>query len=131
MNDETRLRVLVVDDVFDIRLLIRTRLAEDPKISVVGEAADPDEALRLADALQPQVVVTDLFASTGRTGFLTRMRELLPQACIVLCSASSRSDEVVVSALAEGADGYLDKGEGFSGLGDRLLDLCQRRRSPS
>lgn len=129
MADGPPLRVLVVDDVFDIRFLVRTRLAEDEQISVVGEAADPEEALRLAESLRPEAVVTDLFTSSA--AYLTELRALLPRACILLCSAASRADDAVINGLAGGADGYLDKGEGFSRIGERLLELCQRKGGSS
>ena len=128
---DTRVRVLLVDDVFDIRFLIRTRLEEEEGVDIVGEAADPDDAVRLATALQPEAVITDLFASVADAGYLARLRGALPQSCIVLCSAASRTDDAVVRAFAEGANGYLDKGEGFAGIGQRLLEVCEGNRRPS
>lgn len=53
------IRVVVVDDEADLRLLVRSLLSLDPRISVVGEAADGPEALEVFDRLRPDVLVLD------------------------------------------------------------------------
>lgn len=50
---------VVVDDEADLRLLVRSLLSLDPRISVVGEAADGPEALEVFDRLRPDVLVLD------------------------------------------------------------------------
>jgi two-component system nitrate/nitrite response regulator NarL len=57
-----RVRVLVViEDDADFRRLIRLTLDSDERIEVDGEAANADEAIPLARAAQPQLVVLDHF----------------------------------------------------------------------
>jgi DNA-binding NarL/FixJ family response regulator len=53
-------RVLVVDDEADLRLLLRTMLDLDPRIEIAGEAADGGEALERYAELEPDVVLLDL-----------------------------------------------------------------------
>jgi len=53
-------RVLIVDDSPQVRQELRTLLTLAGDIEIVGEAADGLEAIRLAEALQPEVVLMDL-----------------------------------------------------------------------
>lgn len=60
MTGDGPIRVLVVDDDPDVRLLLRVQLDLIDGITVVGEAADGEEALRLCAELHPDAVVMDL-----------------------------------------------------------------------
>ena len=55
-----RLQVLIVDDSPQVRQELRTLLTLAGEIEIVGEATDGLEAVRLAEALQPEVVLMDL-----------------------------------------------------------------------
>lgn len=54
------MRVLVVDDVAPARRVIRSLLEEDPEITVVGEAANGEEAVALTLRLRPDVITMDV-----------------------------------------------------------------------
>ena len=88
MTDSGGRRVLVVDDERDIRFMLRTMLEAFGQ-RVVGEAADGREAIELARALQPEVVVLDLMMPV-LDGFqaLPRLVEATPGARIVVCTAT-------------------------------------------
>jgi len=56
----TPIRVLLVDDVAQVRRDLRTVLTLSEELEIVGEAADGLEAIRLAESLKPDVVLMDL-----------------------------------------------------------------------
>ncbi len=53
------IRVLIVDDEPDLRVLLRTMLSIDQRVEIAGEAADGAEGLALFRALRPDVLVVD------------------------------------------------------------------------
>ena len=60
LEERAKRRVLIVDDSPQVRQELRTLLPLAGDIEIVGEAADGLEAIRLAQALQPDVVLMDL-----------------------------------------------------------------------
>ena len=104
--------ILIADDQPLMRAALRTCLAAEPDMSVVGEAADGHEAVELAERLQPNVIIMDIrmprmdgVAATRRllagTGGATSVR--------VLALTTFDLDEYVVEALRAGASGFLLK----------------------
>jgi CheY-like chemotaxis protein len=81
-------RVLLVDDLSDIRLVMRLLLEADGRAEVVGEAADGAEAVRLAGELRPDAVVLDL-RMPGMDGVsaLPLIRAASPGTVVVALSA--------------------------------------------
>jgi len=79
--------VLVCDDAADMRALLRDALDADPGLEVVGEAADGAAALRMAEALQPDVVLLDLaMPGPGAGVVVAGVRRAAPDAAIVVLS---------------------------------------------
>lgn len=104
-----RIRVLLADDHHLVRRGFRRLLEDDPRIEVVGEAANGDEAIRLAAELRPQVVVMDA-AMPGTNGMAaTRaIRAATPQIAVLMLSMHSE-ETVVQQAMDAGASGYILK----------------------
>jgi NarL family two-component system response regulator LiaR len=102
-------RVLIADDHPVVRQGLRTFLESRVGLRVVGEAADGEEAVRLAAALAPEVVLMDLeMPRLDGVGAIRRLRALEhPPAVIVLTGFGH--DERLFPAVEAGAAGYLLK----------------------
>jgi DNA-binding NarL/FixJ family response regulator len=101
--------VLLVDDHALVRRGFRRLLEDDPSIAVVGEAGNGEEAVRMVEALKPDVVVMD--AAMPGTGGLAATRAILardPTAKILMLSMYSE-EALVRQALESGARGYVLK----------------------
>lgn len=105
-------RVLVVDDQALIRTAVRDLLDAQQGIEVVGEATDGEEAVALAAALRPDVVVCDIrmphmdgIEATERICADPALGETR-----VLILTTFEEDDYVVAALRAGASGFIGKG---------------------
>ena len=87
-RSSTKVRVLLVDDLSDIRLVMRLLLEADGRAEVVGEAADGAAAVRLARELRPDAVVLDLrMPGMDGTTALPLIRDASPGTVVVALSA--------------------------------------------
>ena len=104
-----KISVLLVDDHALVRRGFRRMLEDEEDITVRGEASDGEEAVRLARALKPDVIVMDC-ALPGVNG-LVATRKILehdPKAAVLMLSMHSE-DTWVRQALEAGARGYMLK----------------------
>jgi DNA-binding NarL/FixJ family response regulator len=101
--------VLLVDDHGLVRRGFRRILEDDPEIRVVDEAANGQEAIRLARQLHPRVIVMDM-AMPGLDGVQATREIVKNQPDIAVLILSMYSEENYVrNALDAGARGYLLK----------------------
>jgi DNA-binding NarL/FixJ family response regulator len=104
-----KISVLLVDDHSLVRKGFRRILEDDVDITVVGEASDGAEAVKLAAELQPKVIVMDC-AMPGMNG-LEATRKILsknPEALVLMLSMHPE-ETLVRQALEAGARGYVLK----------------------
>ena len=85
--------MLLVDDVPEMRRLVRTMLRIRGGFEVVGEASDGEQALDLALTCSPDIVVLDLGLPrlAGRE-VLGRLREQLPRVKVVVFTGTEMAD---------------------------------------
>jgi len=103
-------RILLVDD-HPITREALAALLEQHDFSVVGQAGDGEEAIELARALRPQVVLLDLsMPGMGGLEALPKIRDAAPECEVVVLTASG-TEENLLSAIRGGAAGYLLKSE--------------------
>ncbi|WP_312678278.1 response regulator transcription factor [Microbacterium sp.] len=106
------IQLLVVDDHPIVRAGLVAVLAEEPGLEIVGEAADGDEAVRIAAETHPDVVLMDL-RMPGVDGVAATARlaagEAGTPAPRVLILTTYETDEQILAAVEAGAGGYLLK----------------------
>ncbi|MBB3196170.1 response regulator [Roseateles terrae] len=104
------IEVLVVDDHPMFRQGVVHSLSQEPGFRVVGETASGEEALALAQALLPTVVLLDI-SMPGWNGIVTaeRIAMACPATVIVMLTSSEDKDKLL-AALKAGARGYVLKG---------------------
>jgi DNA-binding NarL/FixJ family response regulator len=103
--------VLIADDQPLMRAALRTCLEAEPDVTVVGEAADGAEAVRLARRLQPTVIVMDVRMPVIDGIEATRQVLALPDGPPprVLVMTTFDIDEYIIDAVRAGASGFLVK----------------------
>ena len=104
-----KITVLLVDDHALVRKGFRRMLEDDPTITVVGEANDGNDAVKLALQLKPSVTVMDC-ALPGISGIEAsrQIRAKWADAAILMLSMHSE-DTLIRQALEAGARGYILK----------------------
>ncbi|UBU12892.1 response regulator [Nonomuraea gerenzanensis] len=109
---EQRIRLLIADDHPIVRDGLRGMFAGDPGFEVLGEAADGAQAVALAQALHPHVILMDL-RMPGMDG-VAAIKELarLGSPARVLVLTTYDTDRDVMPAIEAGATGYLLKDTG-------------------
>ena len=103
------IRILIADDHSVVRQGLRMFLGLDPELEIIGEASDGAEAVKMAHALNPDVVLMDMLMPVmgGIEATQTIRRELPDTEVIALTSVLD--DGSVVGAVKAGAIGYLLK----------------------
>ena len=101
------IRVLVADDHLAVREHVRALLANEPEITVVGEADDGSTALTLARSLHPDLIVLDdAMPGLGSIDVTRIVMAELPSTAVVFLA---RDPSVRDLALAAGATAFVPK----------------------
>ena len=109
MTQSNPIRVLLVDDHMVVRSGLSTVLSVYDDLKLVGEAGDGEEAIKLCEQLQPDVILMDLLMPKmdGVTA-IKAIKASWPQIQIIALT-SFKEKEYVEGALKAGANGYLLK----------------------
>jgi NarL family two-component system response regulator LiaR len=103
------IRVLVVDDHLIVRQGLRAILRVLPDLELAGEAVDGREAIDLAQALRPDVVLMDLvMPELDGVAAIAEIKRCLPELPIIVLTTFAESERVL-AAVQAGANGYLLK----------------------
>ena len=120
--DLSPIRILVVDDHTLFRRGLTALLARDPRLSVIGDAADAGQAQRKAQELQPDLILLDNhLPGVNGVDALPALIEAAPGARILMLTVSEDENDLA-AALRGGAAGYLLK----TIEGDALTAAIQR-----
>jgi DNA-binding NarL/FixJ family response regulator len=126
VNMPDQIRVLVADDHRLFAEALEAILATDDRIDVAGHAGDGAEAVKLALALEPDVILMDI-AMPVMDGFQAtkQIRKHRPGACVLMLTGSnSRVD--VDRARESGAAGYVTKDRIAAELIEAILEVVER-----
>ena len=121
------IRILIADDHSVIRTGLRTILKAEPDFEIVGEAADGNEALRLAHELRPDVVLTDISMPGPIGGGLTvvrRLKETFPQMYLLVLTVHE-DESLLHEAIQAGASAYVVKRAADTELVSAIRAACR------
>ena len=103
------IKILVADDHPVVRKGLLSCLARQERLKVVGEAADGDEALRLAKELLPDVVLMDInMPRMNGLAVTERLRQESPQVKVLVLSVHNNK-EYIFRIIQSGAHVYVSK----------------------
>lgn len=110
------IKLLLVEDQFLLRKLLVCKLESVARLSIVGEAADGAEAVRLAAKLKPHIVLMDLgLPKLDGIEATARIRKKMPE--VKVMALTVYNDSLRVSQMLKaGASGYVDKSSGVEEL---------------
>ena len=123
------IRILIADDHELVRQGLAALLSVKPGVEVVGQAENGVEAVELANALKPDIILMDLLMP--RKNGIESTREIKadnPDACILIIT-SFAEDENVYQAIKSGALGYLLKDSSPQELMQAIHDVFNGRMS--
>jgi len=122
----SQLRILLIDDHRLIRSGVRS-LLESAQMSVIGEAGDASEGVRLVLDLEPDVVLMDVGMPT--MSGIEAVRQIIsarPEARVLMLSMHA-DEQYVLESLRAGAAGYVLKDAAFSELIDAIRTVAAGR----
>ncbi len=117
------IRVLIADDTATLRLVLRRTLEASQAFEVVGEAVDGAQAVHLAEALKPDIVLLDLSMPVlGGMDAIPLIRHGAPDAQIVVLSEFP-AERIGPQVVAIGAAAFLGKQQCLERLVPSLLQM--------
>ena len=101
---------MIADDHSILRVGLQQVLEQSGEFEVVGQAADGNEAVRIAAEVSPDLVVMDvMMPNKDGVAACREIIESAPDTWVIILTASTEED-AVVDAVAAGATGYVQKG---------------------
>src|SRR4051794_36260508 len=129
MPADSPIRTLVVDDEPLAIERLQILCAREPAINLVGTAADGEAALRLIEALQPEMLLLDIaMPGLDGIGVARAVEKLDRRPALVFCTAF---DQYAVAAFDLAATDYLLKPVAQDRLARAVARVMERRRDPA
>lgn len=125
------INILIADDIAETRENIKRLLYFEEDIKIIGEAADGEEAVKLAEKLRPDVILMDINMPVLDGISATELISVrLPKVSIIIMSVQGEQ-EYLKKAMVAGAREYMVKpfsSDELSGTIRRVYELEQKRR---
>ena len=119
----TTIRVLLVDDVAQVRRDLRTVLTLSEGIEIVGEASNGQEAFKLVETLHPDVVLLDLEMPVMDGDEAARLIKTHDPSCRIIMLTVHGNADVQQRALQAGIDSFIVKGT----MIEKLIEVIRDR----
>ena len=116
-------RVLLVDDIEQVRWDLRVILSLSGDLEIVGEATNGLEAIRLTESLQPDVVLMDLEMPLMDGYEATRLIKTLCPSCRIVALTVHSYDEARKRAQRSGVDVFIVKGAPVENIVQSILKI--------
>jgi DNA-binding NarL/FixJ family response regulator len=106
---QDRIDIIIADDHPLLRSALRNVLEKESDFNIIAEAADGEEAIRLATELSPNVIIMDI-SMPGVDGLVAtrQIKEKCPDTAILILTIYEDSEHIL-AILEAGASGYLTK----------------------
>jgi DNA-binding NarL/FixJ family response regulator len=128
VTEQAPISLFLVDDVPELRELIRFGMEDDPAFEVVGEAGDGRSALEGIAETQPAAVLLDLsMPDMNGLEAILQIRRSDPDVAIIVLSGFS-ADRMGAPAIERGADGYVEKGSPIQELREAIRTAVAARQ---
>jgi DNA-binding NarL/FixJ family response regulator len=128
VTEQAPISLFLVDDVPELRELIKFGMEDDPAFEVVGEAGDGRSALEGIAETQPAAVLLDLsMPDMNGLEAILEIRQSDPDVAIIVLSGFS-ADRMRAPAIERGADGYVEKGTPMQELREAIRTALAARR---
>lgn len=122
-------RIVLIDDHHIVREGFKYLLENHDSLSVIGEAATPEEGVRVCQTLQPDLVMLDLSLGNSSSGLdlIPKLLTVCPECRIAI--VSMHNDPALVSrAFSQGAWGFISKAESPASLVNDLQRIAAGER---
>lgn len=121
------IRVLIVDDIKEIRESLRNIIDAYPRMVVVGEACDGEEAVLQVRQIKPSVVVMDInMPRLDGIRATVKIKQVFPHVVVIGISAYATDETCQVMRLA-GAATVISKEMAVARLRDEIVESVNRR----
>jgi DNA-binding NarL/FixJ family response regulator len=120
-----KIRILIVDDHLVLRSGLKLLLELEANIEVLADAANAEDAIRLASELQPDVILMDIQLPVLNGIEATKRIKSTNPRILILMLTMFQDDDSVFAAVRAGAQGYLLKGASQEEIGNAIRGVAR------
>lgn len=105
-----KIKVIIADDMEEIRSLFKTILENNSEIEVIGEASEGVQAYEMVDELKPDIILMDIEMESKYSGIETtkRITDSFSDVSVIILTMHD-DDEIFINSYAVGAKAFLLK----------------------